>query len=251
MKDQSRHVRVVWADEIPAEQWQIYREVIDRAHKERIPFALAGAFALSAYTHHWRNTKDLDLCVLPRDRQRMIEVVTGLGLTDYYDQKPYDRNWIFRGISAGVIVDIIWAMANQRGQVDESWFGDGCVDARGVQMRVLSPEVILWDKLYILQRDRSDWPDVFNLLEAVGGRLDWRDVLRRMGEDIDLLAGALSVFRWISPRAACAIPPFVWRRVGIRTPMQDAGPPCRADHIRLLDSRPWFFPGVQCAEEAA
>lgn len=243
MKNQALHVRAVWADELPEQEWQIYASVLREANRQGIPFALAGAFALAAYTHHWRDTKDLDLCVQPGERQALIDALTAAGLSDYYEIKPYDRNWIYRGVRDGVIVDVIWAMANQRAQVDESWFCPGTiVEARGEEARVISPEVILWDKLYILQRDRSDWPDAMNLLEAVGDRLDWRDIFRRTGEDTPLLAGLLSVFRWISPRRARAVPEWVWRRLGLARP--DGRVPRGPDqgHVRLLDSRLWFHP---------
>ena len=29
---------------------------------------------------------------------------------------------------------------------------------------MLPPEELIWAKLYVLQRDRSDWPDILNLL---------------------------------------------------------------------------------------
>jgi hypothetical protein len=243
MKNQANHVRAVWVDELPDDEWEIYRDVLHGANERGTPFALAGAFALAAYTHHWRDTKDLDLCVQPRDRQAMIDTLNNAEFNDYYDQKPYDRAWIFRGVRDGVIVDVIWAMANQRAQVDESWFcPDTLVEARGEEARVISPEVILWDKLYILQRDRSDWPDAMNLLEAVGDQLDWRNILRRTGEDAPLLAGLLSVFRWVSPGRARAIPEWVWRQLGLqRPPASSAAGPDRR-HVRWLDSRPWFFP---------
>lgn len=91
MKDQSKQVRAVWIDEVPKAEWEVYRDVLRGANAAGIPFALAGAFALASYTRHWRNTKDLDLCVPPEDRERMIEVVKAAGLKDYYEEKPYDR----------------------------------------------------------------------------------------------------------------------------------------------------------------
>src|SRR5262245_15222805 len=102
-------------------QWGVYEKVMDGLAGAGVPFALAGAFGLAIYTGCHRNTKDLDLCVLPADRQAAIDVVTRLGLTDYFDQLPYERHWIYRSITAGVIVDIIWAMANQRSDVDSWW----------------------------------------------------------------------------------------------------------------------------------
>ena len=50
-----------------------------------LPFSLGGAFATASYTGLWRNTKDMDLYILPRDREAMIAVVGDLGLRDYFD----------------------------------------------------------------------------------------------------------------------------------------------------------------------
>src|SRR6185369_2812950 len=112
--------------------------------------------------------KDLDLYVLPSYRARAIDTVTRLGLTDYFEQFPYERHWIYRATLNGMIVDIIWAMANRRFEVDSWWMSGPSVQFRGRTVKVLPAEAILRDKLYIMQRDRCDWPDVMNLLYFAG-----------------------------------------------------------------------------------
>src|SRR5690348_11997212 len=93
-----------WAANSQDPAWSIYEAVIDAAIASRVPFALGGAFGLASYTGTWRDTKDLDLFVLPRHRRRMIDVITRAGLTDYFDKLPYDRGWIYRATTDGVIV---------------------------------------------------------------------------------------------------------------------------------------------------
>ena len=61
----------------------------------------------------------------------------------------------------------------------------------GTPVRLVPAEEIVWAKLYVLQRDRADWPDIFNLLARCGPRLDWDHLVRRMGGDLPLLAAAL------------------------------------------------------------
>ena len=46
---------------------------------------------------------------------------------------------------------------------------------------MIAPEELLWQKLYILQRDRCDWPDVLNLIYALGPLLDWEHLLEPPG----------------------------------------------------------------------
>ena len=92
------HQLTGWSQLIPDAEWEVYEGVIDDAIAQGIPFALGGAFAVATYTGYWRNTKDIDLYVLPEYRDRMIEILNARGFSDLFDSKPYDRWWIYRGI---------------------------------------------------------------------------------------------------------------------------------------------------------
>ena len=98
--------------------------------------------------------------VLPEHRNCVIQILTKLGFSDYFDEAPYDREWIYRGICDGMIVDIIWSMANKRTDVDLEWITNGEeIDCDGQPVRIIALEEMIWSKLYVLQRDRCDWPD--------------------------------------------------------------------------------------------
>src|SRR5581483_8634261 len=103
------------------EKWPIYRRVIEQAQQRRIPFSMGGGFAQMAYTGWPRRSKDIDIFISPQHRETMIQVTVEAGLHDYYDEKPYDRKWIYRATGDDVIVDVIWAMANQRSTVQDEW----------------------------------------------------------------------------------------------------------------------------------
>jgi hypothetical protein len=229
-----------WSDLIPGDQWQIYTRVIEAATDARIPFALGGAFALAAHTGRWRNTKDLDIYVLPECRDQMIALTEKLGLQDYYERVPYDRWWIYRSTTGDTIVDIIWAMANHRAQIDELWLSGPRVAMRGLEVKMLPAEALLWDKLYIMQRDRCDWPDVMNLLWAAGDAIDWEYVVERIGADTPLLAGALCVFRWMAPGKAQTLPAWLWKKLELPPSPETPHPESDARRVSLLDTRPWF-----------
>ena len=232
-----------WAERIPDEQWRIYREVIIGARARKISFAIGGAFAVFTYTGLYRNTKDLDIYVLPELRFEMIDVLNRLGMKDYHDVLPYDRRWIFRSYQGATIVDIIWSMANRRVEVDSGWFErNTAIQSRGELVPIVPPEELIWAKLFVLQHDRCDWPDVFNLIYAQGEKLDWLYLMNRMGEDLPLLSAALSVYAWVSPRSAGSLPEWIWKRLGLPIPKEDSleyEDRCRAD---LIDERPWFLP---------
>jgi hypothetical protein len=193
------------------------------------------------YTGKGRYTKDLDLYILPEHRDWAINVVTQCGLKDYFDAKPYDRNWIYRAHDGDVIVDSIWAMANKRADVDLGWLERGPETTMfGQKFRVIPPEELIWSKIYVLQRDRCDWPDIINLINATGPSLDWNHLLRRVEHDLPLMRGLLSVFSWVSPERAAEFPSWVWKKLDLSPAEPVADPEGRPRRPDLLDSRPWF-----------
>src|SRR5262245_50223710 len=103
-----------WDRLVPDSEWAVYSIVLRAAQERRLPFALGGGFAFSTYAQRWRDTKDIDLYILQKDRDRFIQILNEYGFEDYHPREPYDRKWIYRGTRSGLIVDLIWAMANQR-----------------------------------------------------------------------------------------------------------------------------------------
>jgi len=117
-------------------------------------------------------------------------------------------------------------------------------------LRIVPTEEMIWAKLYVLQRERCDWPDVLNLIYAAGPNLDWQHLLDRLGEDMPLLRGVLSVYTWLCPGRSEELPPWLWQR--LNGPESRPGPSPKVDlaRIRRLDSRPWFAP-VDAKDESA
>lgn len=234
--------RVDWSQLIPPDQWAVYSCVLDKLTDADIRFALGGGLAVGVYTGRLRNTKDLDIYVVPEDRDRVVEIMTSCGLADYFDKKPYDRKWIYRGNRDDVIFDAIFAMANQRTVVDREWLDRGpIISMFDRNVRVIPAEELIWSKLYVVQRDRCDWPDILNLVYATGAHLDWQHLMARVAEDAPLLKGLLSMFSWVSPERAGSIPKRVWDMLGLPVPKQAHDPEGRPARPDLLDTRPWFF----------
>lgn len=216
----------------------IYRTAIQALRGAGIRFLLGGGFALGAYVGRWRNTKDIDFYIMHADRDAAVEALTKAGFEDYFPQLAYDRKWIYRSTRDGVIVDIIWAMANQRAEVDELWF-DRAPTAmlRDESLAVIPIEEFLWCKLYIMQRDHCDWTDVFNVLYAAGPQINWTHVLKRAGEDWPLLKGLLTVYGWLCPESARKLPESLRKKLKLPEPTASSE---NRDRVRLLDSRGWF-----------
>jgi len=231
-----------WTDNIPDDQWEIYRQVLEELRALGLPYALGGAFGVATYTGFWRNTKDLDIYTLPENRDAMILVLGKIGLRDYYEVLPYVREWIYRSYTDDIIVDIIWAMANQRVRVDKAWVMRGPeIEVRGEPFRVLPVEELIWAKTYVLQKDRSDWPDVLNLLYAMADQMDWDHLVKRFGDDLPLLKGLLDVFAWLSPNRLRDLPDDVFQMMQIGRP-QPEQPEVLRRRANLLDTRDWYIP---------
>jgi hypothetical protein len=242
--ERDAEVRLEWQDRIEPAEWKVYQRVLTEGRRAGVRFAFGGAFATAVYTGQLRNTKDFDFYIRPEDREAMIGAISRAGLHDYYDRLPYDRNWIYRASAGDVIVDAIWAMANLRTSVDDHWLSDGPeVTIRGERLRAIPIEELIWSKLYVLQRERSDWGDVFNLMDAQAHSIEWDRLVERMGEDDPLLAGALSVFGWLAPGRAQDIPDTIWPRLRLTRPRNDGDPEVSRRRAALLDSRPWFLRG--------
>jgi hypothetical protein len=226
---------------IPEADWPVYRSVLRNARARGVRVAMSGGFTSSFYTALWRNTKDMDLCILPQDRESMIEATREAGLHDLYDEMPYDRRWIYRSTCEGIIVDIIWRLANMQGDVDDVWLSAG-PDVRlyDETLKLVPPEEMIWSKIHIVQRERCDWPDIMNMLYATGSALDWRRLIERLKDEERLLSSVLLIFSWITPGRARTFPQWIWDRLNISPPL--GGPERDDDRIARLDSRPWFSP---------
>lgn len=221
------------------EEARAFADALDALERAGIPFLIAGAFGLFRYTRFWRGTKDLDLLILPEHRERAVAAVLEAGLLDLYPLAPYDRDWIFRSHRGEVIVDLIWQLANKVDRVDGGWF------ARGLPGRFLGREVryaaaadLCWMKLFVLQPQRCDWPDILNVIRGTRGQLDWDRLLKAAGEHWRLLCSVVELYDWLCPAERHFIPArFREALEALRRRDADRLPVCRAT---LLDSRPWL-----------
>lgn len=211
----------IFTNLVPSEQWAVYARFMAEAARRGIPFAVGGGLAISAYTGCLRNTKDLDLFILEKDSQEAIRITKELGFEEYLEV-PYDPTWSYRSTQSGYILDFLWRMLNGRSSVTQTWLSEGWeLTVRGVGFRLLPVEELIWSKLYIVRRDRSDWPDILGLFYRHGPELEWEHLLQSLEADSLVLGGVVNLFRWLCPGVACRFPEFVWGRLGLAPPEPD------------------------------
>jgi len=227
------------ADQLRPEECEWFPRAVQALVREDVPFLMAGGFGLYHYTGFWRGTKDIDVLVLPQDREAAIQVIQAVGYRDMYDEEPYDREWIFRGIRNGVIFDIIWQLANKEDDIDRGWFARSVpASFLGAPVQVVSPADLCWMKLFVFQRKRCDWPDIINIIRGTQGNLDWARLLKQVGPHWRLLVALVEIYDWLCPTDRPFIPAsFRDALEDLRRRNADRDRACRHD---LFDTRPWL-----------
>jgi hypothetical protein len=91
--------------------------------------------------------------------------------------------------------------------VDDAWF-KYARDATifDLKVKIVPPEELIWQKAYIMERERFDGADVAHLLSACASNLDWDRLVKRFGTDWRVLLSHLILFGFIFPSKRHRIP---------------------------------------------
>ncbi len=167
---------------------------------------MGGAYAFGYYTGIVRHTKDLDLFVRPSDVQRTLSILQAAG----YPAEIVFTHWLAKAYHADDFVDVIYSSGNGRCVVGDDWFRHA-VDGQvlGVSARLIPAEEMIWQKAYIMERERFDGADVIHLIHARGRLLDWDRLLARFGPHGRVLLSHLILFGFVYPDDHESIPPRV------------------------------------------
>jgi hypothetical protein len=183
-----------------------YIDVLKHLVEQNIPFLIGGGYAVEIYTDIRRRTKDIDLFLLPADVAGAIE---GLCAAGYQAEVVYDH-WLAKVRQDGELIDIIFGSANGGGGVDQAWF-QYAVETRilDLPMKLCPPEEMIWQKAFVMARDRFDGADVMHLLRSCGERLDWQRLGDRFGSAWRVLLSHLVLFGYAYPGHRSLIPTWV------------------------------------------
>jgi hypothetical protein len=172
-------------------------------HDNKIDFLVGGAYALAEYTRINRDTKDFDLFLRPKDVEPALAVWRKAG----YTADDTFTHWLAKVQSGRVYVDIIFRSGNGLGSVDDVWFQHAReATIFGLQVKIVPPEEVIWQKAYIMERERFDGADVAHLLSACAAALDWGRLVKRFDTDWRILWSHLILFGFIFPSKRHLIP---------------------------------------------
>jgi hypothetical protein len=227
--------------------YHFYRAALRTVRRARLPFLVGGAYALGYYTGVVRHTKDFDLFVRPADAPRVLEALAEAG----YRTEMTFPHWLGKAFAQDDFVDVIFCSGNGLCPVDDDWFAHA-TPARvlGLSVKLCPAEEMIWQKAFIMERERFDGADVNHLLWARGPTLDWRRLLGRFGPHWRILLSHLLLFGYVYPAERHKVPAEVLGKLleGLRAEMAAGGNAedvCRGPMLSrgqyLVDTEAWGY----------
>ena len=181
---------------IPEHERQVYQRALQTLNEAGIKYVISGLYALYEYTGIYRKTKDLDVFVEPGVVVEAARVLKQTGFKVYLEQ----AHWIAKAMFGDVQIDLIYGMGNGMAFIDHAWYErsrPGILAATPV--RIAPPEDLIWHRLFVSERHRSDSADVLHLIMCRGPELEWEHLVRRVGDDWRLLLAQIHLFDFVYP----------------------------------------------------
>jgi hypothetical protein len=218
---------------------EVFKEALNALNDTHTPYAVGGAFAIYHYTGLWRDTNDLDLYLERSQVPGAAETLSSIGFADYGEMAAGDREWIYHALKNEILVDLIWQTPNHLSPIGNELHSRATEGVfLGLPVRFLPPDILIWAKIFTMNRHRCDWPDIFNVARACPNGIDWQSLLLRMGEHWPVLLSFVTLFDWAYPGEALCIPQPIRSELMRRKQLQPVSPnePTRES---LLD--PWIY----------
>ncbi|MEW6443275.1 MAG: nucleotidyl transferase [bacterium] len=228
---------------LPSGQHDLYAHWLRILNDTGIPYAVAGAFGLHAYTGIWRETKDLDVFIQPEHLEQAMQALAAKG----FETLVWDRHWLAKIRCEPYFMDLLFGLGSGMIEVDADWMAyTRPAVILGVPIPLIAIEELIASKTMIAKRDRFDGADVVHLIHAARGKLDWGRLQKRLHRMPGLLLWHCVFFDLIYPGHPDYLPQerivslFETMRKGWS---QDRGP--RAFRGTLID--PYSF-AVDCED---
>ncbi len=228
-----------------------YRRTLHVLSDAQIPFLCGGSHAFLHYTGIARNTKDLDLFVREEDLRAALEALAEAG---YRTERAFSH-WLAKAYKGDDFVDLVHSSGNGVARVDDGWF-EHSVEAQvlGMPVRLAPAEELIWQKAFVMDRERFDGADILHLFLRCGRNLDWDRLLDRFGDNWRLLVVYLTLFGFVYPGVKGPIPDDLLATLLARASEMDPPgdePVCRGTLVSraqyLVDIGRWGFRDARIA----
>jgi hypothetical protein len=232
---------------IPEEERDVYRRALAAVNAARVPYVIAGAYAIYEHAGIYRKTKDLDLFFEPKSVPAAAAALRDVGFVTRLE----DHHWLAKATIGECFVDLIYGMGNGVARIDEGWMRHskpGILAATPV--RVAPAEELIWHRLFINERHRHDMSDVVHLILSLGDTLDWRRLVDRTDENWPLLLAQILTFYYVYPGYRGHVPSWVYDMLLERARHQKASAEASPDFTRgplisrfsfSIDVKEWGF----------
>ena len=208
-------------DESAQDTNTFYRRTLHVLSDAAVPFLVGGSHAFLEYTGIVRNTKDFDLFLRRDDLDRATDALRAAG----YRTEITFRHWLGKAWQHEDFVDLVFNSGNGICQVDDGWF-DYAVETQvlGMPVKIVPCEELIWQKAFIMERERFDGADIAHILRTRGATLDWDRLLARFDANWPLLYSYLLFFHFVYPGETHAVPSHVMEHLARRTTELRASP---------------------------
>jgi hypothetical protein len=180
-----------------------YRHAVTELRRASVKFLVGGAWAFEAYTDIPGRTKDLDLFLRASDVEQALAALAGAG----YETELTSPVWIGKAWMGDNFVDLIFNSGNGACPVDDGWFEHSPrVEVLGYRLPLVPIEEMIWQKAFLMERDRFDGADIVHLIRAAQGKLDGDRLLRRFGIHWRVLLAHVLLFDYVYPSERGLVP---------------------------------------------
>jgi hypothetical protein len=182
------------------------QDIIRLLTEHRIEFLVGGYDAFKDHSGISRETKDFDLITRPSDVSVVIQLCREAG----FGAELVFKHWLAKIHDHQNFIDLIFNSGNGVCAVDDNWFARAPIRLIfDLPVKMIPVEELLWQKAYIMERERYDGADIAHLLLKCAKQIDWEHLLFRFGPDWRVLLTHLLLFGFIYPAKRGLIPSHV------------------------------------------
>jgi hypothetical protein len=182
---------------------EVFRMGLQILNSTGITYAVGAAFARYVYTGIWRSTKDLDVFIKPEDLKTVLDAFQEAN----FDTVIESQHWLAKARRNGHTIDLIFGTGHGLLPIDDSAFEDSQLAViLGITTRLIPIEEMIAAAAFLAVRTRFDGAEVLHLIQGVHGRLDWDRILRRLGDNRQLLLWQLILFDFVYPNHSDYLP---------------------------------------------